>query len=102
MTEESDVPLKQIESRLAWILSSTSSDDTKIRSSGDFVINRSGDLSSREESSGVLEIKHFATKLIGFGVNESDLVCEILSEDGLSYGHSDVSDSDDGDFGTSV
>jgi hypothetical protein len=25
-----------------------------------------------------------------------------LSEDGLSYGHSDVSDSDDGDFGTSV
>lgn len=50
----------------------------------------------------MLEIEHLASKLIRVSVNECDLVCEILSEDGLSDGHSDVSDADDGDFGAAV
>lgn len=102
MAEESNVPLKQIESRLAWILSSTGGDDTQIRSSGDTIVNGSGDFGSWEESSGVLEIEHLTLKLIRLDINESDLVGEILSEDCLSYGHTDVSYADDGDLGTSV
>lgn len=102
MAEESDVPLKQIEPRLAWILPSAGGDDAEIRSGGDIVVNGSGDFGAREESGGVLEIEHLASKLVGLSVDEGDLVGDILSEDGLSDGHADVADSDDGDFGTAV
>ncbi|KAF1872386.1 hypothetical protein Lal_00016684 [Lupinus albus] len=56
------------------------------------------DLSTGEEGGGVLEVKHFAAELVGLGVNEDELVGEVLSENGLSNSHSDVAGADDGDL----
>lgn len=47
----------------------------------------------------MLEIEHFAAEFVGLGVDEDEFINQILSEDGLSNGHADVSGADDGDFG---
>lgn len=102
VAEESDVPLEQIEPRLSRVLPSAGGDDAEIGSGGDSVVNGGGDSGAGEESGGVLEIEHLASELFGLGVNEGDLVGDVLSEDGLSDGHADVPDADDGDLGTAV
>ena len=56
------------------------------------------DLGAGEEGGGVLEVKHLAAELVGVGVDEDELVGEVLSEDGLRYGHSHVAGADDGDL----
>lgn len=102
MAEESDVPLKQVKPRLSRVLPSAGGDDAEIGSGRDAVVNGGGDFGAGEESGGVLEVEHLASELVGLGVDEGDLVGDVLSEDGLSDGHADVSDADDGDFGTAV
>lgn len=99
MRKQRHIPLQQIQPRFSGDLSRSGGDDAQIGASGYGVINGGDDLRAGEESGGVLEIEHFATEFIGFGVDESDLVGEVLGEDGLGYGHSNISGSDDGDFG---
>ena len=41
-------------------------------------------------------------EFIGFCIDESELVDKILSEDSLGYGHSDVANTDNGDFGGAI
>nr|GMC95759.1 DELLA protein RGL1-like [Ipomoea batatas] len=60
------------------------------------------DLRAREKGGGVLAIQHFSAELIGLGVDEGQLVGEILRENRLRYSHADVSNADDGDFGVTL
>ena len=46
----------------------------------------------------MLEVEHLSAELVGFGVDEDELIGKVLGEDGLGYGHADVVDSDDGDL----
>lgn len=46
----------------------------------------------------MLKIEHLAPKLVGFVIDDDELVGEVLSEDGLSNGHADVAGADDGDL----
>nr|GLL28870.1 protein NUCLEAR FUSION DEFECTIVE 6, chloroplastic/mitochondrial-like [Ipomoea trifida] len=66
------------------------------------VIHGGVDLHAREKGGGVLAIQHFSAELIGLGVDEGQLVGEILRENRLRYSHADVSDADDGDFGVTL
>lgn len=102
VAEESDVPLEEVEPGLSGVLPSAGGDDAEIGSGGDFVVDGGGDSGAGEESGGVLEIEHLASELVGLGVDEGDLVGDVLGEDGLSDGHADVSDSDDGDLCAAV
>nr|GMD74953.1 LEAF RUST 10 DISEASE-RESISTANCE LOCUS RECEPTOR-LIKE PROTEIN KINASE-like 2.3 [Ipomoea batatas] len=66
------------------------------------VIHGGLDLRAREKGGGVLEIQHFSAELFGLGVDEGQLVGEILRENRLRYSHADISDADDGDFGVTL
>nr|GMC85936.1 uncharacterized protein LOC109159236 [Ipomoea batatas] len=66
------------------------------------VIHGGLDLRAREKGGGVLEIQHFSAELFGLGVDEGQLVGEILHENRLRYSHADISDADDGDFGVTL
>nr|GMC47113.1 DNA-(apurinic or apyrimidinic site) lyase [Ipomoea batatas] len=66
------------------------------------IIHGGVDLRAREKGGGVLAIQHFSEELIGLGVDEGQLVGEILRENRLRYSHADVSDADDGDFGVTL
>lgn len=102
ISEKGHVPLEQVQPRLTCDLPRTSSDDAEIGSGGDGVIDRGDDLSSGEKGSGVLEVEHFATEFIGLGVDEDELVDEVLGKDGLGNGHADIAGADDGDLGVAL
>lgn len=92
--EEGDVPLEKVKPGFAGDLACTGGDDAKIGADSDRVVHRGVDRYAGEEGGGVLEIKHLATELIGFVVDDDELVGEVLSEDGLSDGHSDIAGAD--------
>lgn len=94
--------MDEIQAGFARVLPGTRGDDDEIRPGGYGVIDRGVDLGAGEEGGGVLEVQHFSAELIGLGVDEGQLVDEILGEDRLSDGHADVADADDGDFGVTL
>jgi hypothetical protein len=61
-------------------LAGPGSDDAEIRSDGDDVVDRGVDFGVGEEGNGVLEVEHLAAKLIGLGVDEDELIGEVLGE----------------------
>lgn len=96
--EEGDVSLKKVKPGLAGDLACAGGDDAEIGADSDRVVYRGVDRYAGEEGGGVLEIEHLAAKLIGLVVDDNELVCEVLSEDGLGNRHSDISGADDGDL----
>jgi len=50
------------------------SDDAKIGSDGDGIVDRGVDFGVGEEGNDVLEVVHLAAKLVGLGVNEDELI----------------------------
>jgi len=97
--EEGEVSLEQVEAGLAGDLAGAGGDDAEIGAGGDGRVGGGVDLGAGKEGGGVLEVEHLAAELVGVGVDEDELVGEVLSEDGLSDGHSDVTDADDGYLG---
>lgn len=91
--------MEEIEPGLANDLSGAGGDYAEVGSDGDGVVDVSDDLGAREEGGGVLEVEHLAAELVGIGVDEDELVGEVLGEDGLGDGHADVAGADDGDLG---
>lgn len=96
--KQTHIPLQQIQPRLAGDLTGPGGDDAQIRSDGDGVIGGGMNLRAREEGGGVLEIEHLAAELIGLGVDEDELVGEVLSEDGLGDGHAYIAGADHRDL----
>lgn len=87
------VPLQQIKTALAGVLPGPGGDDAEVGAGGGGVVGGGGDLGAGEEGGGMLEVQHLASELLFSGVEESELVGEVLGEDGLSDGHSDVADA---------
>ena len=102
MRKQSHVPLQQVQPGLSGDLSSAGSDDADVGSGSDGVVDGGDDLGTGEEGGGVLEVEHFATELVGFGIDEGELVGEVLGEDGLGNSHPDVASADDGDLGVAL
>lgn len=50
----------------------------------------------------MLEVEHLATELVCLSIDESQLVNQVLGEDGLSYGHTDIAGANDGDFSVAL
>jgi len=96
--EEGKVPLEQVEAGLTGDLAGAGGDDAEIGAGSDGRVSGGVDLGAGEEGGGVLEVEHLAAELVGVGIDEDELVGEVLGEDGLSDGHSDVTNSDDGDL----
>jgi len=61
-------------------LAGLGSDDAEIRSDGDGVVDGGVDFGVGEEGNGVLEVEHLAAKLVRLGVNEDELISEVLGE----------------------
>jgi hypothetical protein len=61
-------------------LASPGSDDAEIGSDGDGVVDGGMDFGVGEEGNSVLEVKHLAPKLVGLGVDEDELIGEVLGE----------------------
>lgn len=99
MPEKGHVSLQQIQPALFGILAGAGGDDAQIGVGGVGVVEGGVDLGPGEEGGGVLEVEHLAPELVFIGVDEGELVGEVLGEDGLGDGHADVSDADDGDLG---
>jgi len=59
---------------------SPSSDNAKIGSDGDGVIDEGVDFGVGEEANSVLEVEHLAAKLVGLGVDEDKLIGVVLGE----------------------
>lgn len=102
LLEEGEVPLQEVEPGLAGDLASSGGDDAEIGAGSDRVVDRGVDPGAREEGGGVLEVEHLAAELVGFVVDDGELVGEVLGEDGLSDGHADVAGADDGDLGVAL
>lgn len=100
--EERQVPLEQVEAGLAGDLAGAGGDDAEIGSGGDGVVDGGEDAGAGEEGGGVLEIEHLAAELVRLGVEEGELVREVLGEDGLCDGHADIAGAYDGDLGVAV
>lgn len=100
--EEGEVPLEQVEPGLAGDLAGSGGDDAEVGSGGDGVVDGGVDLGAGEEGGGVLEVEHLAAELVGLGVDEDELVGEVLGEDGLGDGHADIAGADDRDFGVAL
>ncbi|KAG2380490.1 uncharacterized protein HKW66_Vig0172690 [Vigna angularis] len=96
---EGKVPLEQVEAGLTGDLACAGGYDEEIRAGSDRRVSGGVDLGVGEESGGMLEVKHLAAELVGVGIDEDKLINEVLGEDGLSDGHSDVTNADDGDLG---
>ncbi|KAG2384437.1 uncharacterized protein HKW66_Vig0147990 [Vigna angularis] len=73
--EEGKVPLEQVEVGLTGDLTGTGGDDAEIG------------------------VEHLATELVSIGINEDEVVGEVLGEDGRRDGHSNVTNADDRDLG---
>lgn len=91
--------MQQVHPGLAGVLPGAGGDYAEVGGGGDGVVVRGEDVGAGEEGGGVLEVEHLAARLVGVGVDEGELVGEVLGEDGLGYGHADVAGSDDGDLG---
>jgi hypothetical protein len=61
-------------------LAGPGSDDAEIGSDSDGVVDGGVDFGVREEGNGVLEVKHLSAKLVGLGVDEDELIGEVLGE----------------------
>ncbi|KAJ1392659.1 hypothetical protein SESBI_35616 [Sesbania bispinosa] len=96
--EQGEVPLEQVEPGFAGDLACSGGDDAEIGAGGDGVVDGGVDLDAGKEGGGVLEVEHLSPELVGLVVDDDELVGEVLSEDGLCNGHSDVSGADDGDL----
>lgn len=96
------VPLQQVQPGLALDLSCTRGDDAEVRPHRDGVVGGGVDLGSGEECCGVLKVQHLSSELVGNGVDEDELVGEVLGEYGLGYGHSHVACTDNGDLAVSL
>lgn len=94
--EDREVPLEQVEAGLTGDLAGAGGDDAEIGAGGGGRVDGGVDLGAGEEGGGVLEVEHLAAELVGVGVDENELVGEVLGEDSLSDGHSDITDADDG------
>lgn len=102
VAEESDVPLQQVQPGLALDLAGPGGDNAEVGPGRHGVVDGGVDLGAGEEGGGVLEIEHLAAELVGLGVDEGELIGEVLGEDGLGDGHADVAGADDGDLGPAV
>jgi hypothetical protein len=56
------------------------SDDAEIGSDGDGVVDGGMDFGVGEEGNSVLEVEHLASKLVRLGVDEDELIGEVLGE----------------------
>lgn len=90
--------MQEVEAGLTGDLTGTGGDDAEIGAGSDGGVDVGVDLGAGEEGGGVLEVEHLAAELVGVGVDEDEFVGEVLSEDGLCDGHSDVADADDRDL----
>ncbi|KAI5322436.1 hypothetical protein L3X38_031508 [Prunus dulcis] len=90
IAEEADVSVEQVEPGLAEDLAGPSGDDVELRSDCDGVVDVGYDLGAGEEGGGVLEVEHLVAELLRFGVDEDELVGEVLGEDGLGDGHNHI------------
>jgi hypothetical protein len=61
-------------------LAGPGNDDAEIGSDSDRVVDGGVDFGVGEEGNGVLEVEHLAAKLVGLGVNEDELIGEVLGE----------------------
>lgn len=50
----------------------------------------------------MLKVEHLAAEFVGFFVDDDDLVGVVLSEDGLSNGHTYIFGVDNGDLGLAL
>ena len=83
-------------------LAGAGGDNAEVGASSDGIVGGGLDSSAGEEGGGVLEVEHLAAEFIRNGIDKDKLVGEILSEDGLGYGHSHVARSNNGDFGVAL
>ncbi|KAJ1392662.1 hypothetical protein SESBI_35619 [Sesbania bispinosa] len=95
--EQGEVPLELVELGLADDLACSGGDNAEIGVGGDGLVDRGVDLDVGKEGGGVLEVELLAAEHVGLVVDDDELVGEVLSEDGLSNGHSDISSADDED-----
>lgn len=102
MPEERDIALEQIEPGLAGVLPGAGGDDAEVGVGGGGVVEGGVDLDAGEEGGGVLEVEDLAAELVGVGVDEGELVGEVLGDDGLGDGHADVAHADHGDLGVAA
>jgi hypothetical protein len=61
-------------------LAGPDSDDAEIGSNDDGVVDGCVDFGVGEEGNGVLEVEHLTAKLVRLGVNEDELIGEVLGE----------------------
>lgn len=61
-------------------LAGPNSDDAKIGSDGDGVVDGGVDFGVGKEGNGILEVEHLAVKLVELGVDEDELIDEVLDE----------------------
>jgi hypothetical protein len=61
-------------------LAGPGSDDAEIESDGDGVVDGGVDFGVGEEGNNVLEVEHLAPKFVRLGVDEDELIGEVLGE----------------------
>lgn len=90
MPEQGHVPVEEVQPALSGVLPRSGGDDTEVGVGGGGVVDRGVDLHTGEEGGGVLEVQHLTAELVFLGVDEGELVGEVLSDDCLGDGHPHV------------
>jgi hypothetical protein len=67
-------------------LAGPGSDDAEIGSDGDGVVDGGVDFGVGVEGNGVLKVEHLVAKLVGLGVDEDELIGEVLGENNVVAG----------------
>nr|GME18020.1 Uncharacterised protein [Ipomoea batatas] len=102
LLEQRAVPLDEAEAALPGVLPRSGGDDHEVRPGRDGVVHGGVDLGAGEERGGMLQVQHLAAHLVRHGVDEGQLVGEILSKDGLGDRHPDVPHAHHGDLGVAL